>query len=186
MPDGPSSAARGHGSHARRGHPRAETPADWLHDEWVIVDRDSGLAEDLVRLRVHSVAEVQAEVSRMSELLLSVHPERVHRALEGAARCPACAEHVRRLRADHERFETSAEQLRWFWSIVERDDHGGNRQALGQYWKILLEALARHLSEERVIGVHESSSRAKGTPSSRPVATPSAPSFRPGDRQGRN
>lgn len=52
------------------------------------------------------------------------------------------------LRADHDRLATSVRQLWWFYEIVERDDHGGNRQALGQYGRIAAEALRRHRVEE--------------------------------------
>ncbi len=51
--------------------------------------------------------------------------------------------------SDHERFETSIEQLRWFLGAVVEEDHGGHRQALGQYGKVLAEALRRHLADER-------------------------------------
>lgn len=51
--------------------------------------------------------------------------------------------------SDHEWFRTSVEQLRWFLEVVERDDHGGNRQALGQYGRVLAEAVQRHRRDER-------------------------------------
>lgn len=54
------------------------------------------------------------------------------------------------LRADHAWFSTSLEQLEWFYGIVEREDHGGNRQALGQYGRVVAEALRRHRTEERM------------------------------------
>jgi len=44
---------------------------------------------------------------------------------------------------------TSIEQLWWFYRVVEGEDHGGHRQALGQYGRILAEALRRHRAEER-------------------------------------
>ena len=52
------------------------------------------------------------------------------------------------VRADHERLPTSLDQLWWFYGIVARDDHGGHRQALGQYGRLLAEALRRHRDEE--------------------------------------
>ncbi|MGP8077594.1 MAG: hypothetical protein ACLQD8_03260 [Thermoplasmata archaeon] len=51
--------------------------------------------------------------------------------------------------SEHRRFVVSFEQLWWFYRIVEADDHGGHRQALGQYGLLLAEALRRHLSDER-------------------------------------
>ncbi len=53
------------------------------------------------------------------------------------------------LEADHARFLVSLEQLRWFYRIVEGEDHGGHRQALGQYGRVLTEALRRHRRDER-------------------------------------
>ena len=55
---------------------------------------------------------------------------------------------ARRLEAEHERFRSSVEQLRGLLTVVEGDDHGGHRQALGQYGRILAEALRRHLADE--------------------------------------
>jgi hypothetical protein len=57
-------------------------------------------------------------------------------------------ERARILAADHEWFRTSVEQLWWFFGVVERDDHGGNRQALGQYGRVLCESVRRHRAEE--------------------------------------
>ncbi len=55
----------------------------------------------------------------------------------------------RTLEEDHARFRVSLDQLRWFFRVVEEDDHGGNRQALGQYGWVLAEALRRHRRDER-------------------------------------
>ncbi len=51
--------------------------------------------------------------------------------------------------SDHEWFETSLEQFWWFFRVVEKEDHGGHRQALGQYGRVLGEALRRHRADER-------------------------------------
>jgi hypothetical protein len=53
------------------------------------------------------------------------------------------------LASDHVWFQSSREQLAWSLRIVEVDDHGGNRQALGQYGRVLTEALRRHRRDER-------------------------------------
>ncbi len=52
------------------------------------------------------------------------------------------------LRADHAWFGVSVEQFAWFLGIVENEDHGGHRQALGQYGRLLAEALRRHRTLE--------------------------------------
>lgn len=66
-----------------------------------------------------------------------------------SAPSPAHAEVRAILRSDHAWFLTSLEQLDWFYRIVEGDDHGGHRQALGQYGRIFAEALQRHRRDER-------------------------------------
>jgi len=53
------------------------------------------------------------------------------------------------LRRDHARFHVSLEQLDWLLRIVSAEDHGGNRQALGQYGRLFTEALRQHRAEER-------------------------------------
>jgi hypothetical protein len=53
------------------------------------------------------------------------------------------------LRADHAWFLVSLEQLEWFYRVVEGEDHGGHRQALGQYGCVLAEALRRHRDVEQ-------------------------------------
>lgn len=52
---------------------------------------------------------------------------------------------------EHERFRVSLEQLAWFLRVVESDDHGGNRQALGQYGRVVAEAMRRHLADEGLL-----------------------------------
>jgi hypothetical protein len=54
--------------------------------------------------------------------------------------------------SDHEWFETSLEQFEWFYRVVEEEDHGGHRQALGQYGRVLAEALRRHRGDEQWLG----------------------------------
>ena len=47
--------------------------------------------------------------------------------------------------SDYAKFAVSLEELNALLEIVRSDDHGGNRQALGQYGKILAEAWRHHL-----------------------------------------
>ena len=139
-------------THGRLAHPVPET---WLLPETAVVRHQNLLAEDLVRLRVAGLEEILVELDVLCDMLRHGHPERVRAAFEAARRCAACVSTTARLQQDHQRFQTSAEQLYWFWAIVKTDDHGGNRQALGQYWKVVLEALATHLKEEVPIGAHD-------------------------------
>ncbi len=97
---------------------------------------------------------------------LSSHARAAPRPLRGGSDGRAGAA----LAADHERFLSSVGQLRWLSSILERDDHGGNRQALGQYGKILVEALREHrrreqkLLDTKVAGVPTGSGEGPGQP----------------------
>ncbi len=47
------------------------------------------------------------------------------------------------------RFREAVDELDWFLGILRRDDHGGHRQALGQYGRLLCEALEDRLGPPR-------------------------------------
>jgi hypothetical protein len=71
-----------------------------------------------------------------------------------ASRNPSDEETMREaivLQSDHEWFETSIAQFWWFFRVVENEDHGGHRQALGQYGRVLAEALRRHRADEQPV-----------------------------------
>jgi hypothetical protein len=103
----------------------------------------------LVLLDEISLMEVREAVAAMANGIAA------HRLAHGPAgtlersRSADLASLRRILRSDHDRFDSSVQQLRWLLAIVERDDHGGNRQALGQYGRLVCEALRRHRVEER-------------------------------------
>jgi hypothetical protein len=114
-----------------------------------IARRQAELAERLVRLEDVPLPELDREVRLLRRSLLFEHSRGTEPWLRDMERqAPAQAHRVDRLRSDHRIFRSSMEQLEWFRSIVEAEDHGGNRQALGQYWKILIESILRHLEEE--------------------------------------
>lgn len=107
------------------------------------------LAGDLVRLEPLPFAEVRRQIERFAST--------VDRHLERAARGPPSPPPAdpgglvrARLESEHERFRASVEQLRGLLDVVEADDHGGHRQALGQYGRVLAEALRLHLADEAV------------------------------------
>jgi hypothetical protein len=68
---------------------------------------------------------------------------------------------------DHARFLNSLRELSTLLDIVRRDGHGGNRQALGQYGKILAEAVRIHLLGE---DAEESTYRGKQEPAGKAEA----------------
>ncbi|MFY9717796.1 MAG: hypothetical protein WAK40_07705 [Thermoplasmata archaeon] len=103
-----------------------------------LVDRFDRLSTNLVLLSGPSVEGLQTAIS----------------SLDIAVRAHVSAGSSRRLGrsttdSDHDRFLVSLDQLWWFYGIVAADDHGGHRQALGQYGRLVAEALRRHLTEER-------------------------------------
>jgi hypothetical protein len=93
---------------------------------------------DDLRGMVRRVAEVVATHTREYDARLGAEPPPGGRPATWAL-----------LRADHAWFSVSLEQLAWFFGIVENEDHGGHRQALGQYGRLLAEALRRHRDLER-------------------------------------
>ncbi|HEV2316833.1 MAG TPA: hypothetical protein VGV89_04580 [Thermoplasmata archaeon] len=111
--------------------------------------RQGRIASALVRTEEIPVEELEAEIAGLERCLLGDHLEGAEETGDGSR--PRSGRPSRSLERDHEIFATSVGELRGLLEIVRRDPHGGNRQALGQYWKIVLEALDRHLREERVL-----------------------------------
>ncbi len=112
------------------------------------LERWSSFPEDLVLLRESSIARIEAAESdwregwgrhvRASERLLDSLPAD-HRAGTTDAQT---------LRREHGALVGSLDELSALVEIVRHDGHGGNRQALGQYWRLLREALERHIRDE--------------------------------------
>jgi hypothetical protein len=126
-----------------------------------IVDWFESLSYGLVILEPYPLADVRAAVD-------AFHERMVRHAADWATTCAGEADRTspwsalrRVIESDHTWFETSFEQLRWFLGIVEGEDHGGHRQALGQYGRLVAEAVRRHLRDERRLLEHRRAS-AKG------------------------
>ena len=114
--------------------------------EWV--DR---VSRNLVLLEAYSLPEVASWVDAVDRTVrdhLSTYSDLTLSRSVGR-RDDDFATLRRTLEEDHARFRVSLDQLRWFCRVVEEDDHGGNRQALGQYGRVLAEALRRHRRDER-------------------------------------
>lgn len=113
------------------------------------VDLDA-IAEwfDTVSLRLVLLAdfprdEVGAAVERFARAV-SDHLDSVPPPVDAAS----ATERERLLASDHVRFRTSVEQLVGFYPVIEREDHGGHRQALGQYGRVFVESFRRHRRDE--------------------------------------
>jgi hypothetical protein len=114
-----------------------------------LVDSQRSIVTALVRIEPVTLGTIATEVDAIERALLGDHPRTVDPFL---AEAPALPDRTERLRLvlieEHRRFPESIGQLRWFWGVVRNEDHGGHRQALGQYWAILLESVVRHLEDE--------------------------------------
>ena len=119
-------------------------PPDGFDDRIDWFDR---LCVALVHLEGPSLGELRRAVDAFAQSVLA------HRsAVLTGGRGPSAPDGdpvAATLAADHARFAVSVEELRGYLRVVEGDDHGGHRQALGQYGRLLAEALRRHRAEER-------------------------------------
>ena len=129
----------------------ASDPRDPARDKELDTEAElfERLSLDLVLGESRTLPEVRAIVLSFGEAL------RQHVDRGSVARRPGPSEggpgSVRsaRLDAEHQRFRESLRQLAELLVVVEREDHGGHRQALGQYGRILVESLRAHRAEER-------------------------------------
>lgn len=114
-----------------------------------LLTRSEGWAQRLVRTEAVPVEEFRTGFLELEQTLVQDHIPLWEPLLEEHdAQRVAGAAAPELLRREHRIFPGSLEQLRWFHLLVVRDDHGGNRQALGQYLRIFHEALARHVADE--------------------------------------
>ena len=105
-------------------------------------------SEELVALATTPVEVLRRTVAHLERELLHDHPALVARRLRELCLIgPGPA----RLVQDHGRFPEGFAELRGLLHVLEQDDHGGNRQAVGQYGRVLLEAIRRHLVEEELL-----------------------------------
>jgi hypothetical protein len=125
-----------------------------------LLDGFDRLGADLVRLAEYDLPEVERALTSFDRSV------RAH--LTGAGATSGARDADRRgsrtllLESEHERFLTSLDQLWWLFAIVKGNDHGGHRQALGQYMRILVEALRRHRDDERGVESPPDASRERG------------------------
>ncbi len=128
--------------------------------EWA--DWFETVSTGLVLLEPYPLAEVRTVIARF-HANVRAHSEAAEARLtrRGARSDPGERALTELLRSDHRWFEVSFEQLEWFLRIAEENGHGGNRQALGQYGRLVSEAIRQHLADERrlVLGGPNSSEK---------------------------
>lgn len=103
--------------------------------EWL--DR---VSQNLVLLEPYSLDELRRAVSVVEEVVAAHLVVPLSRSVDSGR--------AAELRADHLRYRVSLEELRGLLRVVENDDHGGHRQALGQYGRVLAESLRAHRAAE--------------------------------------
>jgi hypothetical protein len=113
-----------------------------------LVDWFERVSYNLVLLEDYGLEDVRRAVGRIAAAI-EAHGHASDVSSPGSTEGPPeLMDRARILAADHEWFRTSVEQLWWFFGVVEREDHGGHRQALGQYGRVLCESVRRHRAEE--------------------------------------
>ena len=114
------------------------------------VDWFDSLSYGLVRLEPYPLVEVRAAIAHF-ELAMARHigdPVGIDTPRGEGSEADRL---LRVVASDHRWFATSFEQLWGLLRIVEGEDHGGHRQALGQYGRLVSEAVRRHLADERAL-----------------------------------
>ncbi|HEV2165524.1 MAG TPA: hypothetical protein VGS23_00880 [Thermoplasmata archaeon] len=115
------------------------------------MSRWSELPDDLVLLREVPEGEI-VRLERSLSAGLSAHRSAVDPLLqEATAHAWRRSASPQVLRREHEMFEVSMRELGGLITLVREDGHGGNRQALGQYLRLLWEALRRHVRDEEAL-----------------------------------
>ncbi|MFZ1022820.1 MAG: hypothetical protein WAN87_01635 [Thermoplasmata archaeon] len=117
-----------------------------------IIESFDRLSCRLVLLEPYSIEEVANGVRTLHRSVeRHIETSRGTREIEQGDSTPNSLRR-RELADDHARFLTSLGELSALLGIIRRDDHGGNRQALGQYGKILSDALRIHVRAEAADG----------------------------------
>ena len=127
---------------------------DWL-ERW---------AYNLVLLEPYPLSDIRAAVAAVEGAVRRhrIEADRWVQSLRGADEESDRGAEI--LLSDHEWFETSLDQFWWFFRVVETEDHGGHRQALGQYGRVLGEALRRHRLDERGLEARRSARSSAAAP----------------------
>jgi hypothetical protein len=128
-----------------------------------LIDWFELVSYNLVLLEEYSLDDIRGAVTRIAQAI-ETHGRTAGPVRPGPdAGSPELGDLARVLTADHDWFRTSVGQLWWFLGVVEREDHGGHRQALGQYGRVLCESVRRHRGEEEEFVRRSTDRRRVGT-----------------------
>jgi hypothetical protein len=105
------------------------------------------VSDRLVLLEEFSLEEIRSGMKITRERVLE-HLRSSTRSQSAPGSAPRAQELEAIVRSDHDWFEISLAELAGLVRVVEREDHGGHRQALGQYGRLLATALTRHRRDE--------------------------------------
>jgi len=136
--------------------PDPRRPSDGIAD---LIDWFDGLSRGLVLLEPYPLSDLGQAVDRFAREL----EDHVVSAASGTAHLWFGSLEDQ----DHARFRESVTELRGLLSVVEHEDQGGHRQALGQYGRILAEAYRDHRMRE-----HRTSRRSPSRGTEDPSALP--------------
>jgi hypothetical protein len=115
-----------------------------------LIIRWANLADDLVLLGEQDRRELELAENEMVEVLERHRSltDPILRHLSPGTRVGSVGRET--LLDEHERFAYSLQALHELIEVVRTDGHGGNRQALGQYWRLVWEALRVHGEDEDI------------------------------------
>ena len=105
-----------------------------------LIDWFDGVCQNLVLLEPYALSDLRGAVERFRTSI------RQH--ISDAARVDASDGPMARIPQEHLHFRESLDELGGLLTVVEREDHGGHRQALGQYGRVLTEVLRDHRGRE--------------------------------------
>lgn len=115
---------------------------------WRVLSEQQEIADRLVGLEPIPLEALTGEIERLATCLLIEHPQKVRPFLRGGSERATSPGLARMLEREHRWFGESIGGLRELARILSVDDHGGHRQALGQYWRLVVESARRHLNDE--------------------------------------
>ena len=114
-----------------------------------VVEWFDGVSRALVLLEAYPIEDLRQVVAVLRRTVLEHRRSDRGSIPDGASYSPELDPRPRLLAADPCWCRLSLEPPDWFLGVVVGEDHGGHRQALGQYGRGFAESLRRHRTVER-------------------------------------